>query len=88
MMPEYQGNLADWLDHWWDEHPPHAEITKTGRFTYHIIITHGLTTYGPVFGGVQIGWHRIGRRRAEAKARRELDRYKRTMATTPVQEVT
>lgn len=53
--------------------PPHAVIQKAGRWTYRIYIDHGLTIYAP--GGY--GWHRLGRERAERKARRELARYNR-----------
>jgi len=54
-----------------DERPPFAEITRIGRWTYNVVIRDGLTQYGPD----GMGWHVLGSRRAERKARRELDRY-------------
>lgn len=52
--------------------PPAAQIERVGRWRYSIIITRGITQIGPDGGW----WHRYGRARAEAKARRELARYK------------
>lgn len=59
----------------WEEavEPPHAIVEQSGRWIYRIYITDGLMQYGP--NGY--GWHRLGRQRAERKARRELARYNR-----------
>ena len=56
-----------------DDEPPRAEIEQTGRWTYRVLVIHGLMGYGPD----GYGWLRLGRRWAEAKARRELARYVR-----------
>lgn len=52
---------------------PEARIVQVGRWTYSIEIVHGLMSIGP--NGLP--WYRWGRKRAEAKAARELARYRR-----------
>jgi hypothetical protein len=56
---------------------PHAQVSRSGRFTYTIIIIDGLTEYGPHVAGVLTGWTRFSRASAERKARVELARYRR-----------
>jgi hypothetical protein len=51
---------------------PYAEVTRHGRWTYDVIIRLGMMAYGPDGGP----WLIFGRRRAERKAHRELDRYR------------
>jgi hypothetical protein len=50
--------------------PPYAEITQVGRWTYSIRLHFDLMMTEPA-------WHRLGRRRAESKARKELARHLR-----------
>jgi hypothetical protein len=59
-----------------DGEPPRAEIEQVGRWIYRIAIIHGMMSYGPD----GYGWHRLGRKHAESKARRELARYLRSEA--------
>ena len=59
-----------------DECEPEARIEQAGRWTYSVYVTHGLMSIGP--NGLP--WLRLGRKRAERKARRELARYKRQEA--------
>ncbi len=54
-----------------DESGPVAEVTRRGRWTYDVLIRHGLMVCGP--GGYP--WHVFGRERAARKGRRELARY-------------
>lgn len=56
--------------------PPQAEVRRVGRWTYHVQVVDGLTTWGPD----GYGWHVLGRRRALSKARRVLARYLRNEA--------
>lgn len=65
---------ADWHDLAAKE--PEAHITQTGRWTYSVYISHGLTRYGPD----GYGWHVLGAKRAAWKADRELARYRRRKA--------
>lgn len=51
---------------------PHAEITRVGRWTYHIRIVDGIGEHAR-----SDGWATWGRRRAEKKARRILAQYRR-----------
>lgn len=53
---------------------PYAEVTQSGRHSWAVRIFDGLMQYGPN-GGPWIVFG--GRQRAERKARRELDRYRR-----------
>jgi hypothetical protein len=54
---------------------PRAVITRSGRWTYRIVIHHDITEYGPGTSGIVVGWSGYGRRHTEWKARRELRRY-------------
>lgn len=56
--------------------PPRVEIHRIGRWTYAVIIKHGLIQYGPNGGH----WLVLGRKRAERKARRVLRRYEQREA--------
>ncbi len=59
---------------WLDDLPkPRAEITRTGRWTYRVVVKDRLTQWGP--NGY--GWTILGRRRAEKKAIRVLAKYRR-----------
>ena len=50
---------------------PVVEITRRGRWTYDVLIRHGIMARGP--GGYP--WRVFGRGRAARKGRRELARY-------------
>jgi hypothetical protein len=63
-------DLDDVLDGF-DQDPPHAQIKRVGRWTYSVIVEHGLISWGPK----GYPWHVLGRKRAERKARRVLRRY-------------
>lgn len=65
--------IPDDLPNYLDMCEPEARIAQIGRWSYSIEIIHGLMSIGP--NGLP--WHRLGRKRAEAKARRELARYRR-----------
>jgi hypothetical protein len=59
---------------------PHAEITRVGRWTHHIIIRDGWMAVGPDGHA----WFALGAKRARRKARRVLASYlkdKRRRAT-------
>ena len=52
----------------------HATVERIGRWTYLVVIRDGLMRYGPD----GCGWHVLGRRWANSKARRELAKYRRS----------
>ena len=56
--------------------PPFAEVKQVGWFTYRIVIRDGLSTCGPGFMGVVLGWRVWGRKRADRKARKVLAKYR------------
>jgi hypothetical protein len=66
-------SLADFLDEYRDQHPPHAVVERVGRWTYIVAVEHGMCRWG--LDGY--GWFVIGRKRAERKARKVLARYHR-----------
>lgn len=49
------------------ERPAQVIITRAGRWTWRVELVDGITTQGH--------WRVLGRRRAEARARRELGYY-------------
>jgi hypothetical protein len=53
------------------DNPPHAVVTRLGRWWWGVHISHGITVCGPDGGD----WHCLGRAAAERKGRRELHRY-------------
>lgn len=65
----YAGDLAGWLHDL--RHEPCAEVERTGRWTYRVSVTDGMTVWGP-YG---YGWLVVGHKRAQRKARRVLARY-------------
>lgn len=52
---------------------PRVVVQRVGRWTYTVIIEHGMLEYGP--DGMP--WLVLGRRRAERKAAREYARFLR-----------
>lgn len=61
---------------------PYAEIKQTGRFWYHVTVSHGVMNIG--------FWHVLGKHRAERFARRKLLAHQRRLArkaTYTVKEV-
>jgi hypothetical protein len=55
----------------------YAEVTQDGRWSWRIVIHDGLMEYGPGSPGYILGWRSWGsRERAEAKAKRLIDKYK------------
>lgn len=58
---------------------PVARIRQIGRWRYIVTINQGTMVYGANLG---LGWEVWGRKRAEAKGRRELARYRLREART------
>ena len=50
---------------------PEATIQHTGRWTYWVSVTWGITAMGE-----HGGWHVLGRKRAERSARRAMAKWK------------
>lgn len=63
---------------------PRAVVTQVGRWTYSICILHDISRIGPYPGG---SWRRLGRRRAERCAERQLRRYLLAQERASIQTV-